>query len=102
MAKSKIPVACSLNDAEFRKRREEVLNEIKDGISETAELKNGFVFSFPKEDLWIQRLAEMIILERACCPFINFKLSIEPHQDSIKLFLTGPKGTKEFVSALFV
>ncbi len=101
MSKKSIPIACSLNDAEFRKRRDGLLTEIKNGVVETVELKNGYRFNFPKEDNRIKKLAEMITLERQCCPFLNFKLTINAGKDSILLELTGHQGTKEFVSSLF-
>lgn len=101
MSKKSIPIACSLNDADFRKRREGLLAEIKDGVLETIELRNGYRFYFPNEDNWIKKLAEMITLERFCCPFLNFKMNIKAGENSMTLELTGQKGTKEFVSSLF-
>ena len=102
MPKKKIPIACSLNDADFRTRRNTVLKEIKAGMRETSEMRNGYRFSFPKDNSWIRKISEMIILEKECCPFLNFKLKINGGQESIILELTGPKGAKEFVSTLFV
>ena len=102
MAKKTIPIACSLTDVEFRKRREGLLDEIKTGILETSEIKNGFIFSFPKDDSWILKLAEMITLERECCPFLNFKMNINANKNLFSLELSGQKGTKEFVSSLFL
>lgn len=102
MAKKSIPIACSLTDAEFRKRREGLLSEIKAGVLETSELRNGFIFCFPKDDSWILKLAEMITLEHECCPFLNFKMTVNSNKDSICLELSGQKGTKEFVSSLFL
>ena len=102
MAKKIIPIACNLNDAEFRTRRNTILKEFKDGMLATTELRNGYRFSFPKAEIWIKKLSEMIILESECCPFLNFKLKIEAGKDSIFLEMTGQKGTKEFVSTLFV
>src|SRR5262245_35952068 len=102
MAKKKIPIACSLNDTEFRKRREGLLTEIRAGMLETVELRNGYRFNFPNHNSWIQKLSEMIVLEKECCPFLNFNLKIKAGEESIILELTGQKGAKEFVSTLFI
>lgn len=102
MGKNSIPIACSLTDVEFRKRREGLLAEIKKGILETVELKTGFSFKFPFSNIWLQKLTEMISVERECCPFLNFKMNIKAGSDSIYLELTGQEGAKEFVSGLFL
>jgi hypothetical protein len=101
MPKKEIPIACSLNDADFRQRREGILTEIKEGIRATDELKNGFRFTFPADDDWIRKITEMIVLERACCPFLNFKLHLGAGGKPIILELSGRAGAKEFVTSLF-
>jgi hypothetical protein len=102
MPKKPIPIACSLNDAEFRTRRAGVLAEIKEGIRATDELKNGFRFTFPADDDWVRKITEMIVLERACCPFLNFNLKIGAGGETVTLKLSGRAGAKEFVASLFL
>ena len=44
---------------------------------------------------------EMIDRLRLCCPFMRFRLTIEPGNGPALLELTGPEGTKDFLRALF-
>ncbi len=43
-------------------------------------------------------LGEFIQLERQCCPFLRFQLTVEPGGGPIWLELTGPPGTREFLA----
>jgi hypothetical protein len=43
----------------------------------------------------------MIELERRCCPFLQFRLTVEPNRGATWLELTGPEGTKDFLAATF-
>jgi hypothetical protein len=39
--------------------------------------------------------------ERQCCRVSRFSITVEPDGGSISLDLTGPPGTREFISARF-
>ena len=38
-------------------------------------------------------------LERRCCAFLRFELTVEPGGGPVWLELTGPPGTREFLQA---
>jgi len=40
-------------------------------------------------------LLEVIVAERACCPFFTFELIFTPDQGPLWLRLLGPEGAKE-------
>ena len=44
-------------------------------------------------------LAEFIKTERRCCEFFVFGLSVSGDKSEIWLELTGPEGTKDFISS---
>jgi len=90
-----------LTDADFQKRREGVLKTVAGNIMETKELEDGYAYRFPSDANWLPTLTNLITLERACCPFLRFNLRLEPGGGPIWLELTGPMGTKEFLSSLF-
>ena len=46
-------------------------------------------------------LAQLIVFERECCPFLRFNLSVEATNGPLWLELTGPDGTKAFLQSLF-
>ena len=38
--------------------------------------------------------------ERRCCRFLRFRLTVEPDEGPMVLELTGPEGTRDFLSVL--
>ena len=64
-----LPVACSLTEPELREREATVLASVQARDS-------GYALRFdPEEDL-IPEIATLIDLERRCCPFLRFGLTV--------------------------
>ena len=101
MEASELPIACNLTEFNFQERRTGLLKLVADGVEETRELEDGYAYRFPSDVSWLATLANLITLERACCPFMRFNLRLEPAEGPIWLELTGPPGTKEFLSSIF-
>ena len=101
MDDSEIPIACSLTDAEFRRRRNEVLPQVMKKALEQIELENGFAYRFASGDEILRAIAEMINLERKCCEFLRFQITVETDCKDIRLEITGADGAKEFIAATF-
>ncbi len=97
-----IPIICTLNDAEFRDRERDVLQRIKAAVLSMNETDNGYAFRFPSDDASFAALNEFIVLERRCCPFLDFRMTIPRGLGDIHLELSGPEGAKEFIAANFV
>jgi hypothetical protein len=91
-----IAIACSLSNEELRQRGAEFGHLFADA-EDVAELPNGYALKFPNRDSWINRVAEMIIAERKCCPFFGFTLAFEPNGGPAWLHLVGPAGVKELI-----
>lgn len=64
---------------------------------ERTEIPGGYSFSFPASSF--DSLARFMSNERRCCPFLGFELSVEPADAGLRLSLTGPEGTREFLNA---
>src|SRR5262245_66113127 len=98
---SDIPVACLLTAPELRQRRITVLAAFRAAqleVKELAEAKaEGFAFRVAAGSAQLSALAELIELERQCCPFLRFSLTVEPGDGPIWLTVTGPAGTREFL-----
>lgn len=101
MNSSGLPIACNLNDAEFQRRRADLLKSFQSRLLETKELNDGYAYRFASDADRISDLAQLITFERECCPFLQFDLRVEPANGPLWLKLTGPEGTKDFLKSLF-
>ena len=101
MEAKNLPVACSLTDSELQARRKEVLSQAKAAMIGMKETERGFIYEFSSSSERIAALANLIALEHQCCPFLSFRLTVEPGEAPVSLELSGPPGTKEFLTALF-
>ena len=45
-------------------------------------------------------IAEMIVAERECCPFLTFELVAQPNMGPVIVSVTGPAGTKDFLKTV--
>jgi hypothetical protein len=97
-----VPVACLLTAPELRVRRQSVLAAFRAAQLEARELTDaggeGYAFRFAPSAYQLAALIELIELERQCCPFLRFQLTLEPAGGALWLALTGPTGTREFLT----
>ena len=93
-------IACSLTTVELRDRETTLLDEFKSAVVETEELQDGYAFRLPGDGKWMALIAELIVAERECCPFLAFELVALPNKGPLIVRMTGPAGTKEFLRTL--
>lgn len=101
--KSESPLFCEM-DVFTREQREahiRTTTQLVKAIQKLYEVENGYEFVFPNGSPYITGIAEFIVNERLCCPFLEFELNVKPNEPSITLSLTGPAGTQEFLRAEF-
>ena len=91
------PIVCSLTNAELCQREAELLTRFKAAVIETEELQDGYAFHLPGYGKWIELVAELIVAERECCPFLTFEVAALPNMGPVIVRMTGPAGAKEFV-----
>src|SRR5438309_1012624 len=96
-----IPIVCRLTEPELRERRTNVLQKALRTVLETREQETGYAYRFPSDSESLDRIFEIVRLERECCAFLRFQVTVEPGGGHVWLELTGPPGTKEMVSAIF-
>ncbi len=96
-----LPIACLLTDSELDERRREVLQKIRGAVKEIQEIDDGFRYRFLPDDARLVELARLVEFEHKCCPFLTFRIIVEPGDGPIWLELSGPVGTKEFLADLF-
>lgn len=96
-----LPIACRLPEAELKQRRAELIERLFSRVLETIPLENGYAFRFRGDGDLLTALFHFIEIERRCCPFLEFRLTVERGQGSIQLDLTGPPGSREFLESAF-
>jgi hypothetical protein len=69
-------------------------------VIETEELQDGYAFRLPGDTEWIKLIAELIVAERECCPFLTFEVATLPNMGPVIVRVVrviGPAGAKEFL-----
>lgn len=94
-----LPVACSLSEAELRQRRSQLLARAIGCVQETRSLADGYALRFAADDAALADVMQLIQLERQCCAFLRFRLTVEPGGGPVWLELTGPEGTKAMLES---
>jgi hypothetical protein len=64
------------------------------------EIPNGHRLSFDSADETLPLVFKAFAAERRYCEFLRFQITVEPGGGPIALELTGPPGTREFLTAL--
>ena len=95
-----LPVACTLGPAALKARREGLLAALVRRAERHEELADGQRFQFCASDNILDLIARAIEAERLCCRFLRFRLTVDPDEGPIVLEMTGPEGTRDFLSAL--
>jgi|SRR5581483_2895637 len=98
---SDLPIMCTLTPVALKARREGLLSNLLKRAQSHKELPHGHRLQFTPDDDMLALIAQTIEAERRCCRFLRFSITVEPDGGPISLELTGPPGTREFISALF-
>jgi hypothetical protein len=96
-----MPIACCLTSAELRERAATLRAQFTSAVIGTEELRDGYAFRVPGDGKWIGLIAELIVAERECCPFLTFQFVAQPNMGPVVVRVTGPAGTKDFLKTVF-
>jgi hypothetical protein len=94
------PLACNPAALTDPARYQLLSERLRAAISGIAELPDGYSYSVRGDPLSLAELGEWIGLERLCCPFLNFELSVTGANSLWWLTLTGP-GVKPILEREF-
>lgn len=94
------PVACGLSAPELRAREAGLLAAVAAQVLERVEIEEGLRLRFAVSDALLRDFAELVTLERKCCPFLRFAIGVEPAEGPLWLTLGGPPGTRAFLATL--
>jgi len=91
-------LTCKLTSAELQQCKATVLASLRKQMLERKELPNGYAFKFSGNDQTVDELTSFIKTERQCCDFFTFNLSVSGDGSEAWLQLTGPEGSKDFIT----
>ena len=95
-----LPIACSLQPGELKRRAADLLPGVVRTATTCASITGGYRFEFAPSAELLSALVGVVDAERQCCRFLRFQLTVEPNDGPIRLDVTGPEGTQEFLGEL--
>jgi hypothetical protein len=95
-----LPIACSLRPEELKQRADELLPRLASAATKCAPIESGYGFEIAPSGETLRAIIEVIDVERQCCRFLRFQLTVEPDGGPFRLDVTGPAGTQEFLRNL--
>ena|SRR5947209_1125348 len=93
-------VVCTLTADALRARRAGLLSDLLRRAEGQELLPHGLRLRFASSPETLATVARAVEAERHCCRFLRFGITVEPEGGPIFLELSGPPGTREFVTAL--
>ena len=97
---SEMPLACvpgAIPSAERGAHFARLARLFTESVREKRDVPGGYAFTFDADAF--DELTRWISFERRCCPFLRFTIEVTPGAGAIRLQLTGPAGTREFLDA---
>jgi hypothetical protein len=97
---NQLPIACTLGPEAVKARRDDLIGGLVRRADQRLDLPDGYRVRFASGADLLPEIARVIGIERQCCRFLTFQLTIEPDGGPIWLEFTGPPGTREFLAGL--
>jgi hypothetical protein len=97
---SDLPIACTLTPDALRVRREGLLADLVRRAESRDLTAEGLRLRFAARGDTLSAIARAVEAERHCCRFLRFGVTVEPDGGAMFLELSGPPGTREFLTAL--
>jgi hypothetical protein len=99
-------IACNLKaiSSAERQRYNDLIEQLRSAVkmrSELPTLPTGYTYMVDSGQIGLKDVAEWIALERLCCPFLAFELSVAADPGDYSLALTGPEGVKALLREEF-
>ena len=85
-------------EAEAAELRVKTLPMVLDSIKHVSETEAGFSVRLGSAVHDLVLVSDCMQIERACNPFLRFSLTVESNEGPITLDISGPTGTKDFLS----
>jgi hypothetical protein len=97
-----LPIVCTLTPEQMRQRREALTASLRALEVSTAELPDGYAFTFAATSEAFMQIAQIVDMERECCPFLNFRIVVGAGREPVRLEITGPEEAKAVIADFFL
>jgi hypothetical protein len=96
-------IACNLKaiSSAERPRYNDLIKQLRGAIQKRQELPNGYAYIVDSQYIGLKDVGEWITMERLCCPFLAFQLSVASDHGEYSLAFTGPEGVKALLQEEF-
>ena len=97
------PIACNLKalTGEERAQLASLSEKLRTAAASRRQLADGLSFRIDTSAMTLVELARWVDAERRCCPFLDFRITLEREGAGLQLALTGRPGVKEFLQTEF-
>lgn len=92
-------IVCTLDAAALARRQADLSSQLFHEAVRAESLEHGRRWYFLSSADILTRIAHVIEAERQCCRFLHFVVEAQPDLGEIKLDVTGPAGTREFLES---
>lgn len=92
-----LPASCRLLPAELRDREATLLADLRTRIVAATALEDGYALQLMPDDANLRLAAEVMVVERQCCPFLQFGLALAQESRALVLEMRGPAGSRELL-----
>jgi len=96
------PLACNLGV--FSPKERARYDELRAALLAAAHVERangGYAVRLPGDDETLRAVAEWVLLERRCCPFISFSISFGDAGQPLRVALTGDAAVEEVLRTEF-
>jgi hypothetical protein len=99
--RGEVTVACdwAALTTEHQERQQSLHRQLRADVKEVRELDDGYAFRHSSDRAVLLALAEFVANERLCCPFFEFRLTVERVGGPVWLRITGEGEAKRVLEA---
>ena len=98
---TEVPVACNWPalTAVQQERQRALYRQLRADVEEVLELEDGYAFRHSPDRVVLLAMAEFVALERLCCPFFEFGITVGRDGGPVWLRMTGEGEAKRVLEA---
>ena len=96
-----VPIACewAALTAEQQQRQRVLYRQLGADVGEVRDLADGYAFRHSPDRAVLLAIAEFVANERLCCPFFEFRITVERDSGPVWFRITGEGEAKRVLKA---